>query len=156
MEKTERDQMIETLTLLTQVEAAMARYYTACSETWKEHSGLWMDLAIEEEKHEKILHDLAGIVKAHPEQFQIGLRTESSAIQSFIASINEKVPDLLHGKVSLREALDFALNIEESILEARFFELVIGRNQRYLEFMKVMNADLENHRRKIKEAIKGV
>lgn len=149
MEKTELDHTIGTLQLLTRVEAAMANYYTACSETWSERSSLWMDLAIEEEKHEKIINDLVKIIMAYPDQFKTRLTIEPSAIESFIASINEKVPDLRHGKVTLKGALEFALGMEESIIEGRFFDLVASDNSRYLKFSDTMASDLEKHRWKI-------
>ena len=149
MEKTELDQILETLELLTQVEAAMASYYTACSETWSDFSALWMDLAIEEENHEKIIGDLIKIIRAHPEQFLKRLTIETSAVESFIVSINEKVPDLRYGKVTLKGALEFAIWMEESIIEGRFFDLVISNNSRYLEFTDKMASDLEKHRWKI-------
>jgi hypothetical protein len=153
METAELDRVIDTLQLLIQVEGAMARYYTACSETWNELSRMWMELAIEEEKHEKILSDLKRIVKTHPDQFQVGLKAETSAIESFIASVNEKVPDLRQGKVTLKGALEFALGIEESILEARFFELVTSGSNRYREFARTMNDDLVKHRQRIREEL---
>jgi rubrerythrin len=153
MAKGELDKILGTLQILTQVESSMSRYYTACSETWEKLSRLWMDLAIEEEKHERIMIDLARIVKAHPDQFRIGLDIETSAIDSFIASINEKVPDLRKGKVTLKEALDFALGIEESIIEGRFFELVVSQNPRFLKFMEAMNSDLVKHRQRIIEEL---
>lgn len=153
MEKAELEQTVATLELLMQVEAAMANYYTACSETWSEQSGLWMNLAIEEERHEKIISDLVKIIRAHPDQFQTRLNIESSAVESFIASINEKVPDLRHGKVTLKGALEFALGMEESIIEARFFDLVASNNSRFMEFTDTMASDLEKHRWKIIEEL---
>ena len=69
------------------------------------------------ELNEKIIEDLSRIVSLHPEQFEEGLRIEPSAVESFIASIEEKISDVRGGKSSMGQALTFALNMEESILE---------------------------------------
>lgn len=153
MEKAELDRIIGTLELIKQVEAAMANYYTACSERWSDATGLWMDLAIEEEKHERIIGDLIEIVRAHPDEFKTRLMVEASAIESFITSINEKIPDLRHGRIILRGALEFALGIEESVIEARFFDVLTSESPQFLKFVDVMASDLEKHRGKIIEEL---
>ncbi|MCJ7501099.1 hypothetical protein MUP29_12690, partial [bacterium] len=63
MNKTGTNQILQTLEDLCHLESAMAAYYLACSEKWKSISSLWMELAIEEEHHEKIIGDLARVVK---------------------------------------------------------------------------------------------
>ena len=147
------NQILQTLDDLCHLEAAMAAYYLACSEKWKPISSLWMELAIEEEHHEKIIGDLARVVKVHPDQFKPGLKVQPIAISSFVENINEKTSDVLKGQVTLSEALSFALGIEESIIEGRFFEIIKSQNQTYLKFMDAMSRDLAQHRQLIIEEI---
>ena len=153
MEDSGTNQILQTLENLCHLESAMADYYLACSEKWKSISSLWMELAIEEEHHEKIIGDLARVVKVHPDQFKPGLKVEPTAISSFVENINEKTSDVMKGQVTLSAALTFALGIEESIIEGRFFELIISGNQRYLKFMEAMSRDLAQHRQMIIEEI---
>ena len=142
-------QILQTLENLCHLEAAMAAYYLACSEKWRSITSLWMELAIEEERHEKIIGNLARVVQTHPDQFKPGLKVESTAISSFVENITEKTSDLMKGQMTLSAALTFALGIEESIIEGRFFEVIISRNPTYLKFMEVMSRDLEQHRQLI-------
>jgi hypothetical protein len=134
---------------LRKLEGAMARYYLSCSEAWGEQSAFWMGLAVEEEKHEKIIEDLSQIVRLHPEQFEEGLTIEPSAVESFIASIEEKISDVLGGKSSVDQALTFALNMEESILEGRFFETVRSSEAGFSQLVHVLADDLARHRQQI-------
>ncbi len=145
------NRILNTLGNLRQLEAAMARYYLSCSEAWEENSSFWMALAVEEERHEKIIEDLSQIVRLHPEQFEEGLTIESSAIESFIASIQEKTSDVLGGKSSINQALSFALNMEESILEGRFFEAVRSEDTGFARLVEVLADDLARHRQQIIE-----
>jgi hypothetical protein len=143
------DKILRTLDDLSRLESAMAAYYLACSEKWSGQSSLWMDLALEEENHEKVLRNLSKVVKTHPDQFEQGLAVESTAIESYIDNIAEMTTDILKGKVALDEALTFALGIEESVIESRFFEVIISRNQKYLKFVEAMSSDLASHRQRI-------
>jgi len=156
MKKNEFEYIVNTLESLRHLEAAMGRYYLACSESWGEMASLWMQLALEEEKHEKVIGDLIVIVRKHPGQFRIGLKIERTAIDSFITGINEKADDVMKGKVALKEALSFAMKMEESILEGRFFELIISESRHYLSFMEVMSSELALHRQKIIEEMERV
>jgi len=150
------DQILQTLETLCRLEAAMAAYYLACSEQWNAQSSLWMDLAMEEERHEKVLRDLSGLVKAHPDKFQAGMRIEPTAIESFVGNITEMTTDIMKGQASLHTALSFGLGIEESIIEGRFFEVIISSNQKYLKFMEAMARDLAHHRQRIIEEMERV
>jgi len=151
MDTTGTDQILQTLDDLCHVEAAMAAYYLACSEKWGSKSSLWMQLAMEEERHEKILRDLARVVEAHPGHFEPGLKVEPTAIASFVDNITEMTADILREKVDLEPALAFALKIEESIIEGRFFEIIISQNRTYLKFMEAMSQDLIQHRQRLIE-----
>ena len=147
------DQILQTLDDLCHLEAAMATYYLACSEKWKPKSSLWMELALEEERHEKVIRNLSRVVEAHPDQFEPGLIVEPTAIISFVDNIKEKTSDVMKGQVALSVALSFALGIEESIIEGRFFEIIISQNQTYLKFMDAMSRNLAEHRQIIIEEI---
>lgn len=144
-----KDRILSILDTLRQLEAAMARYYLSCSEAWGEQSAFWMALAVEEERHEKIIDDLSRIIALHPEQFEEGLTIEPSAVESFIASIQEKTSDVLGGKSSINQALSFALNMEESILEGRFFETVKSNDESFSRLVDVLAGDLARHRQQI-------
>ena len=148
-----KDRILSTLGTLRQLEAAMARYYLSCSETWGEQSAFWMALAVEEEGHEKIIEDLCRIINLHPEQFDEGLTIEHSAVESYIATVQERISDILKGKHSSREALSFAMKMEESILEGRFFEIVKSENDGFSRLVDILANDLARHRQQIIEEL---
>ena len=156
MNASSEEQILNTLDDLSRLESAMAAYYLACSENWKGQSSLWMDLALEEERHERVLQNLSRVVRTHPDQFEQGLDIESTTIMSYIDNITEMTTDIRKGKVALDEALAFALGIEESIIESRFFGIIISRNRKYLRFMEAMDHDLANHRRRIMEEMERI
>jgi len=145
------DQILQTLDDLCHLEAAMAAYYLACSETWKAKSSMWMELALEEERHEKVIRNVCKVVETHPDQFEPGLEVEPTTLASFVDNIMEMTSDIMKGKVTLYTALTFALGIEESIIEGRFFEVIISKNKTYLKFMEAMSRDLAQHRQLIIE-----
>ena len=156
MSDAETEQILQTLDDLCHLEAAMAAFYLACSEKWESRSSLWMELAVEEEGHEKIIRDLARVVKTHPNRFEPGLIVEPTAIASYVDNIREMTSDILKDKINLDAALSFALGMEESILEGRFFEVIVSRNHTYLKFIETMSRDLAQHRQRIIKEIEKV
>ena len=148
-----KDRILSILGTLRQLEAAMARYYLSCSEAWAEQSAFWMALAVEEEGHEKIIEDLCRIIDLHPEQFDEGLTIEHSAVESYITTVQERTSDILKGKHTFREALSFAMKMEESILEGRFFEIVRSENDGFSRLVDVLANDLAKHRQQIIEEL---
>lgn len=151
MSNPETDQILKTLEDLCHLEAAMAAYYLACSEKWEPKSPFWMELAMEEERHEKVIRDLIKVVEAHPDQFKPGLTVDPTTIASFVESINEVTSDILKDKLNLDAALKFAISMEESTLESRFFDVLVSRNQKYLVFIETMSRELTQHRQRIIE-----
>lgn len=149
MSNAEAEQILQILDDLCRLEAAMAAYYLACSEKWELKSSLWMELALEEERHEKIIRDLARVVRTYPDQFEPGLTVEPVTIVSYAENIKEMTSGILEGQIPLDAALAFALGIEESILEGHFFEVIVSRNHTYLKFMETMSRDLAQHRQRI-------
>ena len=145
----ETEQILKILNDLCHLEAAMAAYYLACSEKWGLKSSLWMELALEEERHEKVIRDLIRVVETHPDQFEPGLTVESTTIASYVDNVSEMTSDIMKGQVSFDAALSFALGMEESILEGRFFEVLISPNRKYLVFMETMSRELADHRQRI-------
>ena len=156
MYENEIKNVLSTLDTLARLEGTMAKFYLACSESWGDSSSLWMNLAVEEERHGKIIEDLTMVVRKFPDQFQVGRRIEISAIESFITWIDEKTGEVLAGKVSLKEALTFARWMEDSILESRFSQLLVSGNRHYLAFMEVLGTELEKHRRNISEEMEKI
>ena len=70
-------------------------------------------------------------------------------MESFIASIEEKISDVRGGKSSMGQALTFALNMEESILEGRFFETVRSDDESFRRLVELLADDLARHRQQI-------
>ena len=153
MEIEAKDRILNIMGKLRQLESSMARYYLSCSEAWEEASSFWMELAVEEERHEKIIEDLCKIIDLHPGRFEEGLTIEPSAVESYIATIEEVTSDILKRKSSLHEALSFALKMEESILEGRFFEAVRSEDTGFARLVEVLADDLARHRQQIIEEI---
>jgi hypothetical protein len=74
---------------------------------------------------------------------------EPSAVESYIAAIHEKTSDILKGKNSIDEALTFAMKMEESILEGRFYETVKSNGESFNRLVEVLTNDLARHRQQI-------
>lgn len=145
--------VVSNLEEVRRLEGAMAEYYIACSEVWPDRSSLWMSLALDEEKHQRVIGDLIGLVRKYPRRFRPGLAVEPTAVQTYITTVNEKASDILKGKADISEALSFALQMEESILVGRFFEIVRSEHPSFSRFVELLTVELEEHRGKLTEEL---
>ncbi|UCF31386.1 MAG: hypothetical protein JSV26_02925 [bacterium] len=134
-------------------EEAMGRFYLACSEAWPDESSLWMQLALEEEQHENIIDQLLTIVEANPDRFSLGRPFEISAIQTYTLAIGEMTGDIRKGSLSLREALSFAKDMEESFIESRYFEAVRSDSRKFLDLAGKIAFDTDRHRKRLIQRI---
>ena len=71
-----------------------------------------------------------------------------AAMASFYLACSEKWKSI--------SSLWMELAIEESIIEGRFFDIIISQNKTYLKFRETMNRDLAQHRQMIIEEIELV
>ena len=149
MNKDDKDFIIDLLKTLKGTEEAMANYYLACSEAWPDESSFWMQFAMEEEKHGQVIDHLLEIVRANPGQFSLGRPFELSAVETYATAINERTADIRKGVGSMEEAASFALEMEGSLIESRYFEVVRCDNRKFAELMAGIAFETDRHHRRI-------
>ena len=148
--------ILDILNAVHDLEMIMADFYLACSETWPEESGLWMELAVDEENHGSIVVRLMEIIEGNPDHFQADKPLEISAVQSYILAVRDKMRDILSGGVALDEALRFAEGMETSLVESRFIEVVTSTSSRFGQLSDLLVRESEKHRQRLEQRLAGL
>jgi len=117
------------------LELALAELYQACSEQFPEDKNFWLAIRHQEELHAKLIKELADLIAAHPEQFSFGRPFNSAAIKTTLSSIRNYTESVRKGLLDRKRALFMARDIENSVLEAKYSEIVSTDN---LEFRKII------------------
>ena len=60
------------------------------------------------------------------------------------------------GSLDFKKILNISLNIEDSLLEKKFYNVVKTENIKYNEFIGRIREETQDHRKKIKEEIRAV
>lgn len=118
------------------LELALAELYQACSEQFPQDKNFWLAIRHQEELHAKLIKQLAGLVESHPEEFNFGRPFNSVAIKTTLSSVKNYTESVRKGMLERKRALYMARDIENSVLEANYGEIVSTDN---IEFKKIID-----------------
>jgi rubrerythrin len=118
--------------------------YGAYSERFPEREKLWQGLAKDEKRHSALLADLDERFKEELENWQIS--DNAPAILDYISNFIDACLDRV-GEVSLKEALNNSLSLEQSMIEKKSFEIFSSANPEIVAVLEKLNRETEGHRR---------
>ena len=131
---------------MKKLELALAGLYQACSERFPEDRDFWVAIQQQEERHAQIIERLAGLIAAHPELFRAGRAFNATAIKTILAGIANYTMQVREGKLPSQRAKFVARDIENSVLEANYAEIVTTDNLEFRQAMELMAKDTLAHK----------
>jgi len=121
------DELTKVLKAMVDVEVALADLYRACAQTWEGDAVFWSALSAEEIHHTESVRKLAGLIarKTDKEQrFEFHRPITVQSIQTFLAGIKQQAQRVRQGAISEKKMLAIALDIERSVMERKYSEIV--------------------------------
>ncbi|MBN1226848.1 MAG: hypothetical protein JXA79_07640 [Deltaproteobacteria bacterium] len=137
-------------------ERLIGNFYQSCAETWEQDRIFWLTIAAEEEKHAKNIQRMAQIISLKPEQFQIGRFFNMAAIQTVMAGIRGHLKRLKEKQMTRGQAIFVARDIESSLIEKNYGEIVKTGDIEYLTLMKEVTEETEKHKESIERHIQEI
>jgi len=131
---------------MSRLELALAGLYRACSEKYPEDRGFWYAIQLQEEHHAQVLDGLVELIRAEPARFRVGRPFNVMTVRTMISSVERYTDQVLDGSLPRKRALFIARDIEHSVLEASYREIVSTDNLEYRKGMEVLAADTLAHR----------
>lgn len=128
------------------LEKALAELYLACSETFAEDSKFWLAICHQEELHAKLIGELASLVSSHPREFQFGRQFNTTAITTVMSSVKNSTEQVRNGHLDRRRALVMARDIENSVLETKYHEIVTTDNIEFKSILDRIMKDTSSHK----------
>jgi hypothetical protein len=138
------------VSLLAEHEHAIGRLYRAYASRFPQHQDFWSKLADEEDQHAKWLQRLLvrveeGLGCVRPDRF------DRSAVEASIRSVEQMVREAAKADFSLADALGTAVTLENSLLEAEYFEVFEGTAAEVVQVQYCLADAAEDHRRRIQK-----
>ena len=140
------ENVIQVMQDMVTLELALAELYLACSEQFPEDKAFWLAIRRQEELHATLLGQLADLIAAHPADFEFGRPFNSVAIKTTLDNVKNYTESVRNGLLERKRALFMARDIENSVLEAKYGEIVSTRNIEYNKIINLINKDTLTHR----------
>ena len=131
---------------MVSLELALAELYQACSEQFPEDKNFWLAIRHQEELHAKLIKELAELIASHPQQFNFGRPFNSTAINTTLSSVKNYTESVRNGLLERKRALFMARDIENSVLEAKYSEIVSTDNAEFRKIIERITNDTKAHK----------
>lgn len=136
---------ISLLRHFSQNEGKIAKLYLAYGDKFPERIKLWQGLAKDELRHSALLLDLDERFGEIEGNWQIS--NNAPAILEYIGAFIESCLEKVEGKsLDLKEALNNALSLEQSMIEKKSFEIFASANSEIVTVLEKLNRETEGHR----------
>lgn len=146
----ERKSQENILGLLKRVELLANEYYKTCAEKFPAEKAFWSGLALEELIHADWIGKLNNKVCSGQVFLGEG-RFEAQAVLNAIAEIENHLRDLKEKSLSLEEAIDAALKIENSLTEKSFFKVYESDSDEIKDILRALEEAYNLHKERVEE-----
>lgn len=119
------ENQIKTIEALANHEEAISQLYRKYGDKFPDYEQFWLGLAEEEVLHTKWIRELRDDIEEGTVFFNEG-RFNIVAIQTSLKYIKKQIVDSENQEISLPFALFLALDIENALLERKYFEIFEG------------------------------
>lgn len=145
MEQRDLERTLITFGALREFELALAAMYGACALRWPRDPACWERLIEAEKVHAGYVKRLAGMVASRSLNFYPGRPLTSAAVERQIDYVHHRTHEFTDGLMSERQALLSIHELERSILENNFFELVHSPDEDYAALVATILDETKDH-----------
>ncbi len=140
---------------LIENENAIGRLYHQFSLTFVEENQFWSQLSQEEQKHSKWIKDLLEYVKKG--EVKRGTTTlKIQAVETAIKYVDSVCEKCRNGKISKLNAYAIAYDLENSLLEKKFFSMFLLDVPIHKEVHDRLIYETEKHRKWVGDALNAM
>ena len=139
------------LLLMAENEEAVANLYRTYAEKFPRHRDFWSELANEETHHLQLIQNLAA--RSNPSVEINEDRFDMNVFQVSLEYLEDKLTQAVNEKISVKEALSTALDIETGMLERGYFEVFEGDSPEFKRTLQTLAGATEKHTNKIRKEI---
>jgi hypothetical protein len=144
-----------TLEVMAELEEAISKFYLTAGDLWEEDRAFWSALAQAELTHAEDIRKMADILNRIPREFEIGRPLASAGIRTVISGVQNNIQKMRKGEITKKQFLFIARDIEQSLLESRYAEILKTKDPDYQQLVYDVSSQTEAHKallaRKIEE-----
>jgi DNA-directed RNA polymerase alpha subunit len=138
--------ILKVLDKMAQLEMTISQFYQAAAAAFPEDAAFWQRLSKGEVHHADHMKKIADILKKTPQAFETGRPLNETAIDFFITNVKTSKNKLASGGFNPRQLLFTALDLEQSILESRYMDILKTQNIEYQTLMAEIVQETQTHK----------
>ena len=138
---------------MIQYELNLSDFYKQCADIWTEDQAFWQNLARSEVGHAENIQKMREIIAKKQERFELGRPFNPIALNTAMAGLKDNAKRLTSGAFSFEKMLIMTRDIEQSILESHYAEIVKTADIEYQTLMKGILSDTYVHKKIIQGKI---
>jgi hypothetical protein len=146
--------LVSILKNLADFELAAAELYRTCSQVWEVDKVFWVDMEHAELRHSANIKRMTDIVSAKPGNFIPGHVFAPAAVQTSISGIKGNIQRLAKREIARRNMFFIARDLEQSMLEKNYAEIVKTNDAEYQSLVSEILSDTVSHREQLNKRIR--
>ena len=154
MQQGQLKSILDILEVMKELELAAAEFYRTCGEIWIIERDFWINMEQSELKHAQNIDLMIKVFSEKPEKFELGRPFKSPAIQTFISGVRSDIQRLRSRGLSKGKTLFVARDIERSILESRYMEIIRTNEPEFRTLMEQILLDTVTHQEWLNEKMR--
>jgi hypothetical protein len=143
------------LEMMADLEMIISEFYKCAADLWSEDSGFWAGLAQTEVFHAENIKKIADILSRKPQEFEPGRPVNTAAINTAISGIKSNIEKLKKGQLNKKQILFISRDIEQSLLESKYTEILKTKDAEYLKLIAEIASQTESHKKLLIKRIEG-
>lgn len=143
----------DVLELMMNYELILKDLYFLFSQKIPTEKDFWKKLSEEENKHAYWLEVLGMNMKKENISLNEDNRFNLALIKTSLDHVREATEDFNGMEVSLFDALSFASDVENSMIEKKFFEVFYGQSEEFDRVMKLLKEETIKHGKRIQDKL---
>jgi len=150
------ESILDVLKDMAECELTLAEFYRTCAQIWEEDKEFWLNLERQENIHAQNIDRMAEIISKKHERFESYRPFNPGAIKTMISGIENNIRRLKSGEISKNNVLFIARDIEQSLIEAKYDEIVKTNDIEYQNLVKEIVSQTVVHKGMIEKKIAKV
>jgi rubrerythrin len=147
---------LEALQVMAEAEDAVGEFYLTCANFPGEDRSFWMQLAGEEASHRVNIQKMAETISQNPEKFSLHRPFNAAAVRTFVSFLRRSTADLRENKVPREKLLFLARDIERSLLELSYFEIVKSPDPTHDKALREILVQTAAHNSRLEQKISQI
>ena len=125
-------QLLKVMEDMVELEITLADLYHACSQAFTDNTQFWYAMKRQEERHADSIRKMSALVAAKPQEFTPGRNFNASAIKTIKKAVLVQIAALKRGEIEQARMMSIARDIEASVFQANYRELVSTANVQFM------------------------